>query len=99
MVRRPPRSTRTHPLFPDTTPFRSKVGLGGEELRAINPALLYVHASGYGSDGPYAHRALYAQAAQAVGGSFGRQVGYWSNPEQNLGMSVMELQEIGRAHV
>ena len=80
------------------TGFRSgvadKLGLGEPELRAINPRLLYVHASGYGSDGPFAARALYAQAAQAVAGSFGRQVGYWSAPEQNLGMSVLEMQAI-----
>lgn len=71
-----------------------RLGLGHDELRQLNPRLLYVHASGYGSDGPYAKRALYAQAAQAVAGSFGRQVGYWSDPAQNLGMSVMELQLI-----
>ena len=75
--------------------FRSgvadKLGLGYAELKAMNPALLYVHASGYGTDGPYAHRALYAQAAQAVAGSFGRQVGYWAAPAQNLGLGVIGL--------
>ena len=80
------------------TGFRSgvpeKLGLGYDELRAINPGLVYIHASGYGTDGPYAHRALYAQAAQAVAGSFGRQTGYWADPAQNLGMSVIELQAI-----
>ena len=48
-----------------------KLGLDWDSLSRINPRLLYVHASGYGVDGPYARRALYAQAAQAVGGSFG----------------------------
>lgn len=80
------------------TGFRSgiaeKLGLGYEQLKALNPRLLYVHAAGYGSDGPYAHRALYAQAAQAVAGSFGRQVGYWMAPERNVDMSVMELQAV-----
>jgi crotonobetainyl-CoA:carnitine CoA-transferase CaiB-like acyl-CoA transferase len=71
-----------------------KLGLGYGELRQLNPRLVYVHAAGYGIDGPYAHRALYAQAAQAVAGSFGRQVGYWADPAQNEGMSVMELQAI-----
>ena len=55
---------------------------------------VYVHAAGYGIDGPYAHRALYAQAAQSVGGSFGRQVGYWSEPERNIDLSLIELQAI-----
>jgi crotonobetainyl-CoA:carnitine CoA-transferase CaiB-like acyl-CoA transferase len=80
------------------TGFRSgvaeKVGLGYDELSTRNPRLVYLHAAGYGSDGPYAARALYAQAAQAVAGSFGRQVGYWMDPARNLGMSVPELQAI-----
>jgi crotonobetainyl-CoA:carnitine CoA-transferase CaiB-like acyl-CoA transferase len=71
-----------------------KFGLGYEQLREANPHLVYLHAAGYGTDGPYAHRALYAQAAQAVAGSFGRQVGYWSAPEHNLDMSLIELQAI-----
>jgi crotonobetainyl-CoA:carnitine CoA-transferase CaiB-like acyl-CoA transferase len=80
------------------TGFRSGVaernGFGYEELSKRNPRLLYVHAAGYGTDGPYAKRALYAQAAQAVGGSFGRQVGAWLAPERNLDMSVLELQVV-----
>ena len=80
------------------TGFRSGVaernGLGYEELSARNPRLLYVHAAGYGTEGPYAKRALYAQAAQAIGGSFGRQVGAWIRPERNVEMSVIELQAV-----
>jgi crotonobetainyl-CoA:carnitine CoA-transferase CaiB-like acyl-CoA transferase len=76
------------------TGVADKLGLGYEELRARNPRLLYVHGAGYGTDGPYAQRALYAQAAQAVAGSFGRQVGYWADPERSTGMSVAELQAI-----
>jgi crotonobetainyl-CoA:carnitine CoA-transferase CaiB-like acyl-CoA transferase len=76
------------------TGVADKLGLGHEELRARNPRLLYVHGAGYGTDGPYAQRALYAQAAQAVAGSFGRQVGYWADPERSEGMSVPELQAV-----
>ncbi|KAA0109973.1 CaiB/BaiF CoA-transferase family protein [Mycolicibacterium sp. P9-22] len=80
------------------TSFRSgvadRLGLGYEELLAQNPQLLYVHATGYGTDGPYAERAQYANTAQTVAGSFGRQVGYWSQPSMNEGMSVIELQAI-----
>ena len=85
------------------TGFRSgvadKMGLGYEELKALNPRLLYVHAAGYGTDGPYAHRALYAQAAEAVAGSFGRQVGYWTDPAQSEGFSVLELQAVVMPHL
>ncbi|MDT5011284.1 MAG: hypothetical protein QOH57_2901 [Mycobacterium sp.] len=76
------------------TGVAERMGLGYDELKELNPRLLYVHAAGYGTDGPYAHRALYAQAAQAVAGCFGRQVGYWSDPAQSEGFSVMELQAV-----
>lgn len=85
------------------TGFRSgvadKMGLGYDELKALNPRLVYVHAAGYGTDGPYAHRALYAQAAQSVAGSFGRQVGYWTDPAQSDGFSVLELQAVVMPHL
>jgi crotonobetainyl-CoA:carnitine CoA-transferase CaiB-like acyl-CoA transferase len=80
------------------TSFRSgipeKFGLGYDQLRELNPRIGYLHAAGYGTDGPFAHRALYAQAAQAVAGSFGRQVGYWAAPERNVDLSLVELQAI-----
>ncbi len=76
------------------TGVAEKLGLGCEELQRINPRLLYVHAAGYGSHGPYASRALYAQAAQALAGSFGRQVGYWSDPQRVAGWGLAELQAL-----
>ena len=81
------------------TGVADRMGLGYDELKEINPRLLYVHAAGYGTDGPYAHRALYAQAAQSVAGSFGRQVGYWTDPAQSEGFSVLELQAVVLPHL
>jgi crotonobetainyl-CoA:carnitine CoA-transferase CaiB-like acyl-CoA transferase len=81
------------------TGIAEKMGLGYDELKELNPRLVYVHAAGYGTDGPYAHRALYAQAAQSVAGSFGRQVGYWTDPAQSEGFSVMELQAVVLPHL
>jgi crotonobetainyl-CoA:carnitine CoA-transferase CaiB-like acyl-CoA transferase len=81
------------------TGVADRMGLGYDELKEINPRLLYVHAAGYGTDGPYAHRALYAQAAQAVAGSFGRQVGYWTDPAQSEDFSVLELQAVVLPHL
>jgi crotonobetainyl-CoA:carnitine CoA-transferase CaiB-like acyl-CoA transferase len=81
------------------TGVAERMGLGYDELKELNPRLLYVHAAGYGTDGPYAHRALYAQAAQSVAGSFGRQVGYWTDPAQSEGFSVLELQAVVLPHL
>lgn len=39
-----------------------------ETLKAINPALIYCAISGFGPDGPYAHRPVYDSVAQAVSG-------------------------------
>ena len=40
-----------------------RAGLDYESLAALNPRLVYVHSGGYGTDGPYAGRPLYAFAA------------------------------------
>jgi crotonobetainyl-CoA:carnitine CoA-transferase CaiB-like acyl-CoA transferase len=69
-------------------------GLGYEELSAINPRLLYMDAVGYGIDGPSVQRALYARAAGAIAGAFGRQSGYWIDPTLTEGMAAFELQAV-----
>lgn len=46
----------------------AKYGLDYASLRALNPALVYCSITGYGQDGPYAQRAGYDAAIQAVGG-------------------------------
>jgi formyl-CoA transferase len=42
--------------------------LGYEELAAVNPRLVMVRVTGYGQDGPYAHRAGYGAIGEAMGG-------------------------------
>src|SRR3546814_2524447 len=69
MLRRPPRSTRTDTLFPDTTLFRSKYGLDADALMACNPRLVVASITGFGQDGPYAARAGYDFLIQGMGGA------------------------------
>lgn len=45
-----------------------KYGLDFTSLQAINPKLVYCSITGYGQDGPYAKRAGYDAAIQAIGG-------------------------------
>lgn len=45
-----------------------KLGLGYEELKKINPRLIYCSISAYGQTGPYASRPGYDVIAQAVSG-------------------------------
>ena len=45
-----------------------KWGLGPDELKAVNPALVLVRISGYGQTGPYRDRPGFARIAHAFGG-------------------------------
>ena len=45
-----------------------KLGLGYEDLKAVNPGIIYGCVSGFGHTGPYKNRAGYDIIGQAVGG-------------------------------
>ncbi|KUO60959.1 MAG: CoA-transferase [Alphaproteobacteria bacterium BRH_c36] len=45
-----------------------KLGLGYEQLSAINPGLIYCEVSGFGRTGPYAHRGGFDLIAQGMSG-------------------------------
>jgi crotonobetainyl-CoA:carnitine CoA-transferase CaiB-like acyl-CoA transferase len=63
--------------------FRSgvaeRMGLDYATLSKLNPRLVYVHAAGYGVDGPLAHRPIYAGGAGGRQG-IGRYGGRWLDP-------------------
>lgn len=69
-------------------------GVDYETLTAINPDLVYLHAAGYGVEGDYAARPIYAQCASAVAGAVDRHARFWMDPELTEGMSVPELQAV-----
>lgn len=45
-----------------------RLGLSYEDVRAIKPDIVYVHAAGYGSDGPYAGEPAYDDLIQSASG-------------------------------
>ncbi|WP_131735494.1 CaiB/BaiF CoA transferase family protein [Actinomadura roseirufa] len=45
-----------------------RLGFGYERAREINPGLVYVHASGFGNDSPYAERPAFDGIIQAMSG-------------------------------
>lgn len=78
--------------------FRSgvaeRLGLSKKELTELNPRLVHIHASGYGTEGPFSQRPIYAQVAGAVAGSTGRFAGRWIDPSLTEGLSTTEAQAL-----
>src|SRR5581483_11112959 len=61
-----------HSLRPDTI---NGLGFSYETVRAINPDIIYCGAYGFGSRGPYSHKAAYddvIQAGSGIAGLFAR---------------------------
>ncbi len=47
---------------------KDRLGIGYEQLRAVNPQIILASISGFGQDGPYSTLAGYDQIAQGMGG-------------------------------
>ena len=45
-----------------------RIGIGEDEIRQINPSVIYVSISGFGFKGPYAHRPVFDPLVQALSG-------------------------------
>ena len=52
-----------------------RLGLGYDDISARNPDIVYTSISGFGPDGPYAHRRVYDSVIQAQSGLVGNQTG------------------------
>ena len=61
-----------------------RLGLGPDELRAANPRLVYTRLTGWGQDGPYAHRAGHDINYLALSGALGVLGGSPPRPPLNL---------------
>jgi crotonobetainyl-CoA:carnitine CoA-transferase CaiB-like acyl-CoA transferase len=64
-----------------------KNGFGYEELRRVNPRLVYVSVSGYGPKGPHAHLPGTDSMAQALGGI----AEAYSSPGQKLKTGIVSV--------
>lgn len=66
------------------------MGLGYEDLRAVNPRLIYCSISGYGRTGPYAARPGYDFVIQAEGGFMGI-TGPEEGPPYRVGVPIIDI--------
>ncbi len=67
-----------------------RAGLGWEDLRAVNPRLVYCSISGYGQSGPYAGTAAYDGAIQAASGMMSV-TGHESTGPTRAGFTAVDL--------
>ena len=69
------------------------LGLGYEDLRTLNPRIIYAVGSGYGQSGPYADRNKggHESLAQALGGLIRASVGPTVEPTRRLGITVADI--------
>jgi crotonobetainyl-CoA:carnitine CoA-transferase CaiB-like acyl-CoA transferase len=72
----------------------SKYGLGFEQVRAINPGLVYCSITGFGQTGPYKDRPGYDFALQAMGGLMsvtGQRDGQPGAGPEKVGVAVADI--------
>jgi crotonobetainyl-CoA:carnitine CoA-transferase CaiB-like acyl-CoA transferase len=67
-----------------------EMGLGYDDLRALNPRLVYCSISGYGRTGPYADRPGYDFVIQAEGGMMGI-TGPEEGPPYRVGIPIVDI--------
>jgi len=72
----------------------TRYGLAYEDLKAVNPAIIYCSVTGFGQDGPLADLPAYDFMIQAMGGLMsvtGARDGQPGGGPQNVGMPIMDL--------
>lgn len=73
-----------------------RTGIGYEQLRKVNPNLVYLYAGGYGSTGPYSHRPSMAPIAGAVSGGGVAQMGRDTFPPSDQYMTIDEIAAVSK---
>ncbi|MBL9052878.1 MAG: CoA transferase, partial [Tabrizicola sp.] len=68
----------------------AKYGLDWESLRKVNPRLIYCSITGFGQDGPYAHRAGYDFIIQGMSGLMSV-TGAPDGQPQKVGVAVTDI--------
>ncbi|MEM8985114.1 MAG: CoA transferase [Pseudomonadota bacterium] len=68
-----------------------RLGLGYEDLKSINPGLIYCSVSGFGRTGPYADKGGYDVVAQAMGGIMSVTGEKEGRPPVKAGVAVADI--------
>jgi crotonobetainyl-CoA:carnitine CoA-transferase CaiB-like acyl-CoA transferase len=74
----------------------AELGVGYEDLREVNPGLVYGHGSGYGDSGPYTRYPAMDLTIQAIGGVMGT-TGFPDQPPVKAGPAISDF--LGGIHL
>ena len=67
-----------------------RLGIGYEQVREVNPSIIYLYAGGYGDSGPHSHRpAMHPIGGAVIGGAMS-QLGNDFLPDKDISMTVDE---------
>ena len=67
----------------------ARLGLGYEDVKAVNPKIIYASITAFGQEGPYAKQRGYAMLAQAISG-YRSITGFPDNPPTRSGQSISD---------
>ena len=73
-----------------------RVGIGMEQVRKLNPNVVYVYLGGYGSSGPHSHRPSMHPIGGALGGGVMAQIGSAGIPDPDAPLSMDEVKAVSR---
>lgn len=73
-----------------------RINIGYDQLKEINPRLVYVYAGGYGATGPHSHRPSMHPIPGAVCGGVWAQLGKDTLPPASQNMTLDEIKEVSR---
>jgi formyl-CoA transferase len=68
----------------------AEMGLGYEQIRAVNPAIIYASVTGYGQDGPYRDLPGFDFIIQAQGGLMSI-IGENDGPPMKVGVAIVDI--------
>jgi crotonobetainyl-CoA:carnitine CoA-transferase CaiB-like acyl-CoA transferase len=72
-----------------------RLGLGWEQVHALNPRLIYCSISGFGQTGPDAHKPAYAQIVQAASGYELAHAGYQDGSDRPSNIAIFIADVMG----
>lgn len=73
-----------------------RLGIGYDQVREINPRIVYLYAGGYGDSGPHSHRPAMHPIGGAVIGGARNQMGQAGLPSDREPMNKEEINETAR---